>query len=245
MTRKQAEQILLERRSKSYDPWVVDRFIAILDQLERAEVAALRAASGSEAAPLAGANPIQYEVISATSAEDREFNELKRDLARASSVIDAGDILFRHLKRIVPAAGLALYRRRADSTDLVVLVCSGVGSSALDGLIVPIGERISGWIFANAQPVLNSDATLELGPVAKTYPVPLRYATGVPVADRGEPVGVVMVFTPEPLDKDHKRLLENSATLFVSSVSQPLDGGQEPAQVDNPPKSQTPKTHVH
>ena len=222
MTRQQAEQVLIERRGKTYDPWVVDQFLSILDRLERAEDVERQKQRPSGAHETNGLSPAQFEVITATTAEDREFNELKRDLPRTSSLVEAADVLFRHLRRIVPAAGFAMYRPAVDSTELAILASSGVGSPALDGLRVPIGDRISGWIFANAQAVLNSDATLELGPVARTFSVPLRYATGVALTEGGQPVGVVLLFSSEPLDKDHRRLLENAATIFVSSLSDPM-----------------------
>lgn len=217
MTRQQAEVVLRERRSKNYDPWVVDQFIKLLDKFEQEE-AEEQARAG--AAPFSRI-PTQYEVISATTAEDREFNELRRDLPRATSFAEAADMLFRHIRRIVPAASCALYRPRTDSTELSPVISVGTGSSAFDGLRVPIGERISGWVFAHGQPVINSDATLELGPVAKTFSVPLRYVAAVPVID-GQPVAVLVAFSSEPFDRDHKRLLENAATLFVSSMTSSL-----------------------
>jgi hypothetical protein len=71
--------------------------------------------------------------------------------------------------------------------------------------------------------VINSDAALELGPVARTFSVPLRYAAAIPVVD-GRVVAVVVAYGTEPFEKDHRRLLENAATLFISSLSQPLSG---------------------
>ena len=215
MTRQQAEQVLSERRGKHYDPWVVDRFLSLLDNLERQEAEEQRQANAAFLS-VDGART-QYEAISATTAEDREFNELRRDLPRATSIVEAGDLLFRHIRRILPAAGFALYRPRTDSNELVVTVAVGIGASALDGLRVPIGERISGWVFAHGQPVLNSDATLEMGPVARTFPIPLRFAAAVPVIDV-QPIAVIAVFGSEPFHNDHRRLLENVATLFVSSL---------------------------
>jgi putative nucleotidyltransferase with HDIG domain len=230
MNRQQAEQELRERRGKVYDPWVVDQFLRILDRLEEAEAAEQKKSlgEGTDANTLA---PAQLEVISATSAEDREFNELRRDLPRATSIVSAAEVLYRHLRRIAPAVSFALYIPKPESTELAVVASFGVGASAIEGLTVPIGERISGWAFAHLQPVLNSDATLELGPVAKTFSVPLRYAAAVPVVD-GRAVAVLVVFSSEPFEKDHRRLLENAATLFVSSISQPLatDAERQAAQ---------------
>lgn len=242
MTRQQAEHVLNERRGKTYDPWVVDQFLKILDKLEKMEAAERLKGTGASV-ELPHLAPGQFDVISATQAEDREFNELRRDLPRTTSMVEAAESLFRHLRRIVPAASLALYRPRADSTELDMVASAGVGASSMTDLRVPIGERISGWIFAHAQPVMNSEATLELGPVAKTFSVPLRFASGVPVLDGG-PVAVLMVYSSEPFEKDHRRLLENAATLFVSSVSQPPS--REAHHRHDAPSEKTPsKPHVH
>ena len=241
MTRQQAEQELRDRRGRNYDPWVVDRFLQILDKLEESEAAEGRkAASVEQTAPVSEGH--QLDVISATNAEEREFNELRRDLPRVADLLEATDVLYRHLRRVLPLATLALYRRRSDANEVAVVAACGVGASAIDGLAVPIAERISGWVFANGQAVLNSDATLELGPVARTFSVPLKYAAAVPVID-GEVVGVLAMFAGEPFDKDHRRLLENAATLFVSSVSHSLVTDQDRASSTKGPVGHKPAVH--
>jgi putative nucleotidyltransferase with HDIG domain len=225
MTRQQAEQVLAERRGKAYDPWVVDQFIGLLDKLEAMDAAdaesRLYAADGNGSEP---APSRRFDVIAATTAEEREFNELRRDLPRATDIIAATEVLFKHAKRMVPVSAMALYVPRTESNELVAIASFGVGASAIEGLQVGIGERISGWAFAHSQVVLNSDATLELGPVARTFSVPLRYAGAFPIID-GKVVAVMMVFANEPFEKDHRRLLENAGTLFVSSLSHPLPHG--------------------
>lgn len=223
MTRQQAEQVLLERRSKAYDPWVVDQFIGILDKLE---VLDAEDAAQSRLASKGGQGgdrfaPAQLDAITATTAEEREFNELRRELPRATNVSEATEILFRHAKRIVPLVSLALYMPRPETNDLAVIASFGIGAPSIQGLQVSIGDRISGWAFAHSQVVLNSDATLELGPIARTLSVPLRYAAALPVID-GRVIAVLMAYASEPFEKDHRRLLENAATLFVSSLSQPI-----------------------
>jgi hypothetical protein len=243
MTRQRAEQVLRDRRGSAYDPWVVDQFLAILDRLESADDER-RQALAREIALEPGIGGAQLDVITAATAEDREFNELRRDLARSTSVTEAADGLFRHLRRVIPAASLALYRRHKDHNELTVLACAGVGTTTIQGLAVPIGDRISGWVFAHAQPVLNSDAALELGPVARTFSTPLRYVTAVPIVDRSV-VAVLLAFGTEPFDKDHRRLLENAGTLFVSSLSQPIAAETSVETPANPENPQPGKPLVH
>jgi hypothetical protein len=112
-----------------------------------------------------------------------------------------------------------------------------VGASSIEGREVEIGDRISGWTFAHSQTVINSDASLELGPVAKAFQLPLRYAAALPIID-GRVKAVVVVYSNQPLEKDHGRLLENAATLFASSVSLPLTVDGEP-----PLSQRDPTTH--
>jgi hypothetical protein len=147
--------------------------------------------------------------------------------------VAATEILFKHAKRMVPVSAMALYVPRTESNELVAVASFGVGASAIQGLQVGIGERISGWAFAHSQVVLNSDATLELGPVARTFAVPLRYAGAFPIID-GKVVAVMMVFANEPFEKDHRRLLENAGTLFVSSLSHPLPQGVQTPATSSP-----------
>src|SRR5262249_6697720 len=145
--------------------------------------------------------PAQLEVISSTTAEEREFNELRRELSRSTTIPGATEALFNHLRRLVPAAGLSMYFPKHESSEISVVASCGAGASTVLDLRVPIGDRISGWVFAHGQPVLNSDAALELGPVAKTLAVPLRYAAGVPIFDGIIAIAVVMVYATEPFEK--------------------------------------------
>jgi len=216
-SRQHAEQVLRERRGTWYDPWVVDEFLKILDKLERMDSEDQKTVSGTATPQLI---PAQLDVIAATTAEEREFNELRRELPLASSITNAAEVLFRHLRRVVPAASFSLFLPSQEKNELSAIACSGVGASAIEGLSIPVGERISGWCLAHKQTVLNSNAALELGPVARTFPVPLRYALAVPLLNgpAASAVGVLSAYGSEPFDNDHRRLLESAATLFAASL---------------------------
>ena len=197
-----------------YDPWVVDEFIRIVDRLESDE----RDRVASDLSPESALASQQLEAITATSAEEREFSELRRELPKASSARAAANILFRHLKRVIPADSLALYIPADDEQgELVTLVCSGVGATSLKDVRIRIGDPISGWAFSHQETVENSDPTLEFGPVARSFPVPLRHALAVPVL-AGKPLGVITAYAAEAFSADHRRLLENAAALFGSTL---------------------------
>jgi putative nucleotidyltransferase with HDIG domain len=216
-SREHAEQVLRERRGVWYDAWVVDEFLKILDDLERAdEEEAKQVAAGEPQSP---ASASQLEVITATTAEEREFNELRRELPLATSLASAADVLFRHLRRVIPAANVTLFLPVQETGELTVAASTGVGTSAIEGLQIPIGERVSGWAMAHKQAVVNSNAALELGPVARTFSTPLRYALAVPIVSGPQTaIGVITCYGSEPFSADHRRILEGAATLFAASL---------------------------
>lgn len=228
MTRQQAEQILLDRRGKMYDPWVVDGFLEILDRLEEIDAAEGRDSATDPAISGVHRSPA-LDVISAATAEEREFAELRRELPKAPTLALAAETFFRHLRRVIPAASVVMYTPGAGNTDLSAIYCAGSGAATIESTKIPVGERISGWAFAHRQVVFNSDASLDLGPVARTLPVPLRTALVAPVVDGDHPVGVVALYGSEDFHKDHRRMLESAAQLLaVGTAGLAADG--TPAQ---------------
>jgi len=212
MTRQQAEHILQDRRGTMYDPWVVDGFLKILDRLEAIDEAEGRNAPTMAANQLANST---LDVISAATAEEREFGELRRELPKAPSLAAAAEVFFSHVRRVVPAAAVVLYVQPEGEGDLKAFYCAGSGASTIESTRIPVGERISGWAFAHRQIVFNSDAALDLGPVARNLPVPLRYTLAVPVFDGGQLLGVITLYASEEFRRDHSRMLESAAQLFV------------------------------
>jgi putative nucleotidyltransferase with HDIG domain len=216
MTRVQAEQYLRSMRNSRYDPWVVDGFLEILDRLEAADAAEAKQAPAQSASGLTRA---QLQVIHATRAEDHEINRLRRDLPSASSTQRAVDLLLDRLQPMVPAVTLAMYLPQNESTDLFCAACAGLGATSLVGLRVPIGERITGWVYANRQPIVNAEAALELSePVRRSSPVALSHALVVPMIDAGRCGGVVALFGAEPLTADHQRLVETAVSLLPRNL---------------------------
>jgi hypothetical protein len=217
-SRQHAEQVLRDRIGVWYDPWVVEAFLGILDQLEKGEELGKSPSGAVADSPRL---PAQLEVITAATAEEREFGELRRELPLARDCEAGAEILFRRLRRIMPCASMAFFVPDNDKDELSVVASFGVGAQVINGLSIATGDRISGWAVAHRQVVMNSNAALELGPVARTFPTPLRYALAVPMTGgpTGSVVGVITVYSSDPFDPDHRRMLESAATIFASSIS--------------------------
>ena len=216
MTRSQAEQYLRSMRNSRYDPWVVDGFLEILDRLEAMDAAEAKTAEATPGLVLARA---QLQVIHSTRAEDREIVRLRRDLPAVASTERAVDLLLDRLQPLMPVLTLAIFRPLVDSTDLVCSACSGLASNGITGSRVPIGERVTGWSYANHQPIVNAEAALELSESArKASPVRLAHALVVPMLEAGRCSGVVALFGSDQFTPDHLRLVETGISLLPRSV---------------------------
>ena len=132
MSRQQAEQVLRDRRGKAYDPWIVDKFISLLDDVEAEDTSEERAENANTLRTEHTGK--QFEAIAVTTAEERALAELRRDMTRAGDITSATDLLLRHTKRLVPVDTLAFSMPKSDSNELAVVACSGIGAASIAGM---------------------------------------------------------------------------------------------------------------
>jgi GAF domain-containing protein len=80
---------------------------------------------------------------------------------------------------------------------------------------IPLGERLSGWVAATGQSILNSDARLDLDSRVREQS-PLRSALAVPVEANGRTSGVLSFYAAaaNAFDERHKRLVEAAARVM-------------------------------
>ena len=78
------------------------------------------------------------------------------------------------------------------------------------GLRIPLGQRLSGWVAANRQTIVNSDPRLDLGDVARHLTPRLRSCLSTPLLSNDELVGVLTLYsaTADGFREDHRRIIE-------------------------------------
>jgi putative nucleotidyltransferase with HDIG domain len=214
-----ALQIILDRRGSMYDPRVVDAFLE-MHQADAAEIAS----SAPAAAPGAPSFPV---VTAGRELQDLQtLADLGRALAGPLSVRHIGESLWRHLCNRVPASAFALYAFDQSTDALVAVHAEGDEAHKLRGSRIALGERLSGWVAATRQSVMNSDARLDLDEAAREQSA-LRSALAVPVEVDGRIVGVVSFYSRQPnaFDESHRRVAQAAAyaaALCGISVAPPL-----------------------
>jgi putative nucleotidyltransferase with HDIG domain len=211
-----ALKILSDRRGTMYDPTVVDKFFA-LHGTERTDDSGPTPVSAPATATIPSSVPDGPE---ASEMLLLAFYELGRALAAGGSTSRLGPLLWEHLRAHVPADALVLFEYDKSSDVIVAGYETGRAAPGLHGARIPLGERLSGWVAATGETIVNSDARLDLDE-AKRQQSPLRSALAVPVIVDGR-VSIVLAFyavTVNAFDDTHRRLVSAAARALAARAS--------------------------
>jgi diguanylate cyclase (GGDEF)-like protein len=136
--------------------------------------------------------------------------EMAEALTGNGSLSDAGDVIGKHLKRVVPFELCVFFIYDKQNDDLIGAYASGDRNEAVLGIRITLGERLAGWVAANRQTIMNSDPALDLvGIVSKLYPR-LRATLATPLMLRQDLVGVLALYSDVAniYTDDHRRVIE-------------------------------------
>jgi putative nucleotidyltransferase with HDIG domain len=224
----EAIQILNERRGKMYDPLVVDTFVQVHKQIApHPEPARLPAAALDEiAVARKAADPqasLVFDEIAASADEMLTLFELARQLGGYSTLSDAADVTIKHLKRLVPHSLCIFFLYDERSAELEAACVVGENASVLRGLRMEVGQRLSGWVAANRQTIVNSDPVLDLGDSARNNAGGrLRHCLATPLVTGDDLVGVLSLYSSEQVgfSDEHKRVVEAVARQIAPALAQ-------------------------
>jgi diguanylate cyclase (GGDEF)-like protein len=159
--------------------------------------------------------------------------ELTSSLAGQVSVANTGDAIVKHLRRLIPFSLCVLYLYDVETDELEAKHVLGDTTSSIKGLRIALGQRLSGWVGANRQTIVNSDPVLDLGDVARGQHPRLRSCLSSPLIHESDLIGVLSLYSEatDNFSEDHKRIIEavtrQSADALkraaVSDVSTPVD----------------------
>jgi diguanylate cyclase (GGDEF)-like protein len=234
-----AIRILQSRRGTMYDPVIVDAFIAIHTAAPKAllgepqHLTAMTASAIERAFPSTasshgnraiGARASSLDEIAASTEETLVLYDLSLGLTGHVELGDVGDVISKHLRRILPASVVVFYVYDQHTDDLVSAHATGTHASHLIGLRIPRGERLSGWVAANKVTILNADPILDLGEVSRALRPRLRSCISTPLVRNQELVGVLSLYSvdSDAFNEDHKRILEVAGRQVSQTVHNAL-----------------------
>lgn len=228
----EAVRILLDRRGRMYDPMVVDTFIEIhgelattIDTDRRSTAAGLSAITRGivNAYEQPTRSEARLEQINASSEETLAMYELARSLSGPLTFAEIGEIVSKHLRRILPASTFVLYALDEGRDELVAEYIAGEHSAVFADLRIARGQRLTGWVAANLQTVLNSDPVLDLGDTARLVKPPFKSYAGTTIRHGDKLIGVMSLYSSQRqiFGEDHGRILEAVAKQAGSCLDQP------------------------
>jgi putative nucleotidyltransferase with HDIG domain len=248
MTEQAALDILRERRGNMYDPRVVDMFIAVYQNipLEQADAPAQREVMRriAESRSETPAKPEIPLVRPAPGASDDvlAFVSLARLAAGDGTIADILALSSNLIRDIVPGATATWYLPDPAVDRLAVVDAFGPAANVLQGATVGIGQRLTGWVAASRQSIVNSDAALDLDARAQTATPALTSCMSVPLLTGGALAGVLTLYasTPDLFDEHRCRLIEmiaphiagalNAAASAPVLAKEPVRAADKPAE---------------
>jgi GAF domain-containing protein len=146
------------------------------------------------------------------------FYELGRALAMPQSKA-LGDTIWECLGTHLPAASLVLFQYDESSDGLIAVHEAGPLVPGLRGTRIAVGERLSGWVAATGEGILNSDARLDIDEAARDQS-PLRSALAVPIVADGRVRAVLSFYAVETnaFDESHRRLVAAAARAVAAAA---------------------------
>ena len=224
MTDAEAIAILRERQGRMYDPEVVDTFVRVYrdiavggDAQQHLEVMqrVTQARHDESALP----RELAPEILSSAPGSLLAFVSLSRVASGDASLADVLALGSRLLADVVPGATGAWYVPDGVRDRLIVADTFGPAAATVRGVTMAIGERLTGWVAANRQSIINSDAALDLG-AARAEAASLQSCMSVPLLMGDALVGVLSLYAPaaNAFADDCGRLIEMVAPHLAAAI---------------------------
>jgi putative nucleotidyltransferase with HDIG domain len=233
LTNHEAIRILLERRGFMYDPLVIDTFVRVHGDLERSAADVYGNDAGFSAVtrgalPLSDGRQLgsdRADDVLASTEELLVLFDIAQGLTAHIGVADAADLIAKHLCRVIPACTVVFFLYDAARDTLVAVHTTGDHSSRFASLEIPRGERLTGWVAANRQVILNSDPVLDLGEIARSLRPPLRSCLSTPLMVSQQLVGTLTAYSHDAdgFTEDHVRVLDIIGGQVAHTLRRALD----------------------
>ena len=188
--------ILRERRGTMYDPLVVDTFSTVYK-----EITPTALPSGPPGHALDEiTTATQTSTIQLSSrADNRSARTGVQDIVQIqpkgiSPIVPADSSeLIGSIRRMIPCSLAILFGIDTETNELEATYAFGDAARFVQGLRIPFGQRLSGWVAVNRQTIVNSDAALDLADIARMSG--LQVCLSTPLISNNQFVGVVTVYS--------------------------------------------------
>ena len=221
LSNEAAFDILRARRGTMYEPLVVDTFIRVhrdlVNQMESFPAHdALRQINRSVAGP--GPAPVAMVVTPEGVSDDiLAFVSLARLSSGDASMADVLSLASGLMRDLAPAATIGWYVMDEGAGYLALRHACGPAAGQLNGTALRLGEGVSGWVAANRQVMINSEASLDLGEQAHSG-LRLTHALSAPLMARESLVGTITLYGESAFTESQSRLVQVIAPHLAQAI---------------------------
>ena len=121
------------------------------------------------------------------------------------------------MRELAPAATIGWFVMDEATGYLALRHASGPAAGQMKGTSLRMGEGVSGWVAANRQVIINSEASLDLGERALSGS-PLRHALSVPLITRESLVGTITLYSETTFTENQSRLVQVIAPHLAQAI---------------------------
>jgi GAF domain-containing protein len=119
-------------------------------------------------------------------------------MAAVGTFTDAAFLIGTHMRRIIPGTTCVFYAWDSATDHLVARHAAGGAAACLQGLRIPAGHRLTGWVAVNRQTIVNSDAELDLVEVIDATDARFKSCMSTPLLAAERLVGVLTFYSTVP-----------------------------------------------
>jgi GAF domain-containing protein len=121
------------------------------------------------------------------------------------------------MRDLAPASTIGWYVMDEGTGYLALRHACGPAAGQLKGTALRLGEGVSGWVAANRQMMMNSEASLDLGEQAHTG-LGLTHALSVPLMARDSLVGTMTLYAESAFTESQSRLAQVIAPHLAQAI---------------------------
>jgi len=120
----------------------------------------------------------------------------------------------------VPCTLCAFFIHDQDADELVAKYVIGSDADALTDIRIPVGQRLSGWVAANRQTILNSDPALDFIDKSTSIRLKLNSCLSTPLLFADKLIGVLSLYSVEVngFSEEHRRIVEVLSPQFALTL---------------------------
>ena len=221
LSEEAAFDILRARRGNMYEPLVVDTFIRVHRELVEHMASfpahdALRQITRSVVTP-PPAPPAVVVAPEGVSDDVLAFVSLARLASGDASIADVLSLSSGLMRELAPRATIGWFVIDEASGCLALRHAAGPAARQIRRTSLRLGEGVTGWVAANRQVIINSEASLDLGAQAFSG-LQLKHALSVPLITRDSLVGTVTLYAETAFTESQSRLVQVIAPHLAPAI---------------------------